>query len=237
MRACPFRDHIVDGGADRARRADGGFAPSAEYALQRYWQPLYTFIRSKGHEAEAARDLTQAFFTLFLEKRFLDRIDRERGTFRAFLRAAAGHFLSNEWHRAQTQKRGSGAKPLPLDFEDAEARFALTESGQADPGLIFDRQWARTVLDNALARLEQGYADAGNAVLFAQLRGYLTDKKGGLPYPELSMALGMSEGAARVAVHRMRRRYGDLVRAEVAQTVADSEDLDEEIRYLIRIIS
>jgi RNA polymerase sigma-70 factor (ECF subfamily) len=217
-----------------ARR--GGHAPEARAALtalcQSYWFPLYAFIRRQGHAADEAQDLTQEFFARLLEKDFLDAVDREKGRFRSFLLAACKHFLANERDRARARKRGGGRRPLPLDLRDAEARFGHEPAHTLTAEKLFDRRWALTLLDEVLARLRQEYAGKGKAELFEVLRPYLVGDPDTAPYAGTAGQLGLSKGAVKVAVHRLRQRYREVLREEIARTLDDPEQVDEEIREL-----
>jgi len=204
---------------------------------QTYWLPLYVFLRRRGLDAHAAEDHTQAFFARLLEKHDLRRADPQRGRFRTFLLACLKNFVANELDKAQAQKRGGGRQALPLDFDNAESRYALEPAHDLTPEKLFDRQWAMTLLDLALSRLRAEAEQAGKLAPFERLSVLLADRAGHGAYAEAAAALGMTEGAARVAVHRLRRRYRDLLRDEVAQTVADPADVDGEIRDLMAALA
>jgi RNA polymerase sigma factor (sigma-70 family) len=210
--------------------------PRSQEALSRlceaYWYPLYVYVRRWGHGADEAQDLTQEFFARLMEKGYLRQADPQRGRFRSFLLAALKHFLANERDRAGAQKRGGGRPPLPLEIENAEGRYSLEPADPETPEKIFERRWALTLLDKVLSRLRDEYHRAGKGALFDLLKDLLTAGKAGEPYARLGAELGMSEGAVKVAVHRLRRRFGELLREEIAQTVADPQDVDDEIRYL-----
>jgi RNA polymerase sigma-70 factor (ECF subfamily) len=211
-------------------------APEAEAALtalcQSYWFPLYAFIRRQGHTADEAQDLTQEFFARLLEKDFLEAVDRDKGRFRSFLLAACKHFLANERDRARAQKRGGGRQPLPLDLRDAEARFSHEPAHTLTAEKLFDRRWALTLLDEVLARLRQEYAGKDKAELFEALRPYLVGDREKIPYARAAGQLGLTDGAVKVAVHRLRQRYRERLREEIARTVGDPEQVDDEIREL-----
>jgi RNA polymerase sigma factor (sigma-70 family) len=209
----------------------------AERALgelcQTYWYPLYAYVRRRGYSKEDAEDLTQAFFSRFLEKNYLDGLNAERGKFRAFLLACLKHFLANEWDKANRQKRGGGAEHLSLDWEQAAERFShepLRDGGIAAPDHLFDREWALTLLERAIVRLRDEYAD--KAELFEQTRSYLMLGEEATPYDRAAAALGLDEGAVRVAVHRLRRRYRELLRDEIGQTLVDPAQVEDELRSL-----
>jgi RNA polymerase sigma-70 factor (ECF subfamily) len=204
-----------------------------ETLCARYWYPVYALARHLGNDAESARDLTQGFFVYLLEKNTLELADQERGRFRSFLRATFRNYSANEWRIKSARKRGDGRTPLPLDFDTAESRYRLEPKDSQTPGTSYERRWARALLDRALARLSSEMeADAG-ADRFRLLEPFLAGSPERDDYPRLAGQLGVSEGAIRVAVHRMRQRYGRLLREEVARTVGDTSDVDDELRYLL----
>jgi RNA polymerase sigma factor (sigma-70 family) len=217
--------------------AAGADVPQAEAALEQlchtYWFPLYAFVRRQGYTPHDAQDLTQEFFTRMIHHRKLRFADRERGRFRAFLLSSLKHFLTNEWIRGNAQKRGGGQKTFSLDESTAEGMYQQAAvAGTADS--VYDKRWAVTLLERAMQRLAAAYQRAGNELLFNRLKPWLMDDASNQKtYSELASALAMNEGAVRVAVHRLRQRFRDAVREEVAQTVASPADIDEELRYLI----
>jgi RNA polymerase sigma-70 factor (ECF subfamily) len=216
--------------------ARGTPAPQAAAAMTElcgiYWYPLYAFIRRRGHEAHEAEDLTQEFFARLLAKHFLAGVVPEKGKFRSFLLAAVNHFLANEYDRLQAQKRGGGQATIALDGQHADSRWQLEPSHDLTPERLFERRWALTVLEQVLARLEAELTAEGKAELFEALRPLLTGG-GEATHAELGVRLGMSPGAVKVAIHRLRRRYRRLLREEIAHTVADPAEIDDEIRYLL----
>lgn len=197
-----------------------------------YWYPLYAFVRRQGLGPHDAQDLTQEFFVRLLEKNYLGDVDRRKGKFRSFLLAALKHFLSKEWARAKTAKRGGGHKLVSLDAFDAEDRYRREPEDDATPEKLFERRWALTLLDRVLARLAEEHEAAGKLAMFEQLQGCLTGNSDLLPYAELADKLNTSEGAIKVVVHRLRQRYRKLLRDEIGQTVNDPADIDDEIRHL-----
>lgn len=201
-----------------------------------YWYPLYAYVRYRGNSAEDAKDLTQEFFARFLEKDYLKDVDPAKGKFRSFLLACVNHFLLNEWDHAKALKRGGGATVLSLDFAAAEERHVRGSAQGLTPEKLFDRAWAIALLESALSRLRREYAESGKTAQFDRLKGMLTGEGGGVPYRELGVDLGMAEGAVKVAVHRLRRRYRDLLLEEIAQTLAEGESVDEELRHLLSAI-
>ena len=215
--------------------------PHAEAALESlcrsYWYPLYVYVRRQGHRPEDAQDLTQEFFGRLLEKEYLSLADAGRGRFRSFLLKSLQHFLVNEWVRGQAQKRGGGQKVLPLDEEAAERIYQQEMSSPLPAESLYDKRWAVTLLDRAMDRLGADYATAGKRELFEHLKRLLLTESSGEIYRETSRQSGLSEGAVKVAVHRLRQRFRDAVRAEIAQTVATPEEVDEELRCLMTAMS
>ena len=221
-----------------AGRSDSTHAQAAlEQLCRAYWHPLYAFVRWQGHDEQDAQDLTQEFFARLLEKHYFGEVEREKGRFRSFLLAAMKHFLANEWHRANAQKRGGGQKFVPLDAGDAETRYGVDPAHLESPDRLFERRWALTLLDLVLARLRAEHEAAGKAELFDALKGCLTGDRAELPYAELGSKLGLSEGAVKVAVHRLRQRYRGLLRAEVAHTVASEQEVEDELRHLFHALA
>ena len=215
-------------------------APEARRALgelcRLYWYPLYAFVRRRGHDADEALDLTQGFFTRLIEKNDLADVDRSRGRFRSWLLASMKHYLANEWDRATAQKRGGGRAVYSIDIDpgDAERRYRHEPAHSLTPERIFDRRWALTTLEQALEELKLACEREGKAKLFEALRPTLTADAWGdaAPYRDLADQLGMSEGAVKVAAHRMRRDYRDVLRRIISETVKAPEDVDDEIRDL-----
>ena len=199
---------------------------------QIYWYPLYAFVRRQGHDPHDAQDLTQEFFMRLLEKDYLGDVDCSQGKFRSFLLVALKHFLSKEWARAKTLKRGGGQTLVSLDALSAEDRYRREPEDNATPERLFERRWALTLLDQVLTTLSEEYETTGKRAMFEQLQGCLTGDSHLLPYAELAVRLDMTEGAVKVAVHRLRLRYRGALREEIAQTVADPAEIDDEIRQL-----
>jgi RNA polymerase sigma factor (sigma-70 family) len=197
-----------------------------------YWYPLYAFLRSRGHSAADAEDVTQAFFARLLEKRTLRHADRDRGRFRSFLLSSLTHFAANEHERDGAQKRGGGIPRLSLEFENAEGRFQLEPATDETPEKVFDRRWAITLLERVLSRLRAEMVISGNPRQFEHLKTYLVGDSPRLSYRDSAAALGMSEGAVKVAVHRLRKRYRDLIRDEITHTVSSSAEVEEELQHL-----
>jgi RNA polymerase sigma-70 factor (ECF subfamily) len=214
-----------------------GARDALEKLCRTYWYPLYAFVRRQGHGPADAQDLTQAFFARIIEKHGLGGVDRAKGRFRSFLLASMKHFLANEWDRARAQKRGGGLQFTSLDAKSAETRYSLEPADPMTPEKIFDRRWALTLLDEVLSALRREYGVAGNAELFEALKGTLTAEADAAPYADVGRALGMSEGAVKVAVHRLRRRYREILRAEIAETVADPGEVEDELKHLVAVLS
>jgi len=197
-----------------------------------YWYPLYAYVRRRGYGPEQAQDLTQDFFARALEKGLLGEADPSRGRFRSFLRTVCAHFLANRRDWDQAVKRGGGRAVLPIDSVDAEGRYARELADGLTPERIFDRTWALTLLGRVLEQLGREYDEAGKAATFEALRAVLAGDPDVSSYAAAGARLGTSEGAARVAAHRLRRRYGELLRQEIAATLAEPADIDDEIRDL-----
>jgi RNA polymerase sigma-70 factor (ECF subfamily) len=214
--------------------------PESEAALaslcRQYWYPLYAYARRHLPSTEDAQDLTQEFFARLLEKDYLRQADRQRGRFRSFLLTAFKHFLANEHERANAKKRGGGRKVLPLDFQSGERRYQREPSHEATGEALYERGWALTLLEQALTRLREEMTGAGKERLFECLRGTLTGADAPRPYAELAAELGMSGEAIKVTVHRLRRRYAELLRAEIAQTVTTTEEIEAELRDLFAAV-
>lgn len=223
---------VVHAGQSDSTRAREALAQ----LCQTYWYPLYAFVRRQGHPVHDAQDLTQAFFSRLLEKHALGQVDREKGKFRSFLLASLKNFLANEWDKEQAQKRGGGQAVISLDHNSAESRYGLEPGHDLSPDKIFERRWALTLLEQVLARLRDEYCSVGKADLFEQLKTTLTGESGSASYASIAERLGMTEGAIKVAAHRLRHRYRDLIRAEIAQTVASAEDVDDELRHLLSVL-
>jgi len=203
---------------------------------QDYWRPLYAFVRRRGYTVEDAEDITQGFFARILAKQSLEGIQRDGGRFRSFLLAGLVHYLANEWDRARAQKRGGGQKPLPLEIEDGETRFVHEPADAETPESQFDRHWAFVVLEQVIRRLETECQREGKAAFFQDVRVHLQGDRQGPSHAEIAARHGMSEGSVKVAVHRLRQRYGRLLRDEIARTVSSADEVDEELRYLIEVV-
>lgn len=217
--------------------AAGGDSPGAAEALAQlcrdYWYPLYAFVRRKGFAPHEAQDLTQDFFARLLEKNILKAADPAKGKFRSFLLGSMQNFLNNEWDRRLTEKRGGRAVTFSLDDTTAEDRYRLEPAHDLTPERIFERRWALTLLEKVHAQLKAEHAAEGKGPQFEVLQVYLSGEPKAGNYGESAARLGLNEGAVRVAVHRLRKRLGQLLKKEVNRTVADPKDVDEEIGHLL----
>lgn len=203
-----------------------------ETLCQTYWFPVYAFLRRWGHPQDAAEDYTQGFFTHLLERDGLRLADPERGRFRSFLLSALKNFVANERDKQRALKRGGAHTHLSLDLAEAEGRYAIQSEQASSPDRMFERSWALTILDRAMTRLQSELESRGKGDLFNRLKGYMAVDRDTVPYQATAQALGMTENAVKVAVHRLRRRYRELLQDEIAQTVSDETQIDEEIGSL-----
>jgi RNA polymerase sigma factor (sigma-70 family) len=215
-------------------------APEAQEALSKlcaaYWYPLYAYVRRRGHDAEAARDLTQGFFTRLLDPSFLRSVDPAKGRFRAFLLAACKNYLTNEYDRAHALKRGGAAPLLSIDLPDAEARYRLEPAHILTAERLYERRWALTLLEATLDALGREFHDAGKRDLFDRLRVILTGVEPSVSYAEVGEALGMTEGAVKKAAQRIRDRYRQILRERIAETVGNPDLVEDEIRALFTVL-
>lgn len=230
------RDYFVTTRWTVVLKAGRDSSPQAERALgelcQTYWYPLYAYVRRRGHPREDAEDLVQSFFARLLARNSLEGLSAERGKFRAFLLASLKHFLANEWDRSQRQKRGRGVEHLSLNWQDADERYHLDPPDPSTPDRNFDREWALTLLERVVTRLRDECVAEGRSGLFEQAKGFLMVGESVIPYARSAPTLGMEEGALRVAVHRLRKRYRELLRDEIAQTLEDPAQVADELRSL-----
>ncbi len=201
-----------------------------------YWYPVYAFIRLSGRDPDAAQDLAQGFFAQLLEKQTLKAADQERGRFRSFLLAALKFYLSNEQQRGRAQKRGGGLVPIPLDGDTAERQYSVEPAEEHTPETLFERRWALALLEQALDRLREEVKRSASPERSLRLVGCLTSDDARGRYRQLAAELEMNESAVKVAVHRMRRRFGELLREDVAHTVEGPEKVEEELRHLFAVI-
>jgi RNA polymerase sigma-70 factor (ECF subfamily) len=215
--------------------------PTAREALEKlcssYWYPLYAYLRRKGHVEHDAQDLTQEFFARLIHRNDFAGLDPSRGRFRAFLLAAMNHFLAKEWRKASTLKRGAGQSPLSLDTALAEQRYGAQPVVEPTPERLFDRRWAETVLERAAKQLRDESAQEGREALFRELNVFLSAPAGTGDYAAVAQRLQMTESAVAKAVERLRRRYRDLARREIAQTVSTPAELEQEMRYLLEVLA
>ena len=215
--------------------------PGAQEALETlcrtYWYPLYVYVRRQGQGPHDAQDLTQEFFARLLAKKHLRLADPDRGKFRAFLLKSLKHFLVNEWERARTQKRGGGQCVIPLDADMAESRYAAEPALALTLDQVYEKRWAVTLLEAVLAGLRESYAASGRLLVFETLKGFIWGEQATLAYTAVAPQLGLTEGAVKVAVHRLRSRYRELLRAEIAKTVATPGEVDGELQHLIAVLT
>jgi len=220
--------------------AGGTKSPEAIEALEKlcrtYWYPLYAYVRRKGHNVDDAQDLTQEFFARLLARNYLSVADRNKGKFRSFLLGSLEHFLAHEWTKAHAQKRGGGQSIFSLDEQGAENRYLLEPAHALTAEKIFARRWATTLLDQAMAQLRDECMSNNKGELFSKVECLLSGERSETSYAQLAAELNMGEGAIKMAVHRLRRRYGELIRAEIAQTVTTPEEADEELEFLFSVL-
>jgi RNA polymerase sigma-70 factor (ECF subfamily) len=219
---------VLAAGQERTPQA----ARALEELCRSYWFPLYAYIRRRGHTKEDAEDLTQMFFARLLERNPFAHLDSAKGKFRAFLLASLKHFLANERDKSRTQKRGGGQPILSLDWQTADAQFQVANQRDPSPDQAYDREWALALLDRVIGRLQRECAADNKAALFEHLKRFLTPGQAEFAQRDAAAALGMEEGAVRVAIHRLRKRYRQLLHDEIASTLADPGMVEEEIRAL-----
>jgi RNA polymerase sigma-70 factor (ECF subfamily) len=221
-----------------ARKKDSPESAAALETLCRtYWYPLYAYVRRQGHSPPDSQDLTQEFFARLLQKDYLKAAAREKGRFRTFLIVALKRFLANEWDRVRAQKRGGGQPLLSLDTELAEQRYRIEPAESTPAERIYERRWALTLLDHTMQRLREEFVAAAKADEFDRLKSCLTAERGEISYAAIAAALAVSEGAARVAVHRLRKRFREVFREEIAHTVSSAEEIEDEVRYLMSVLA
>lgn len=211
-------------------------APAAlEKLCRTYWYPLYAFARRQGNSPEDAQDLTQEFFSRLLERNYIAKADPDRGKFRTFLLRSLRNFLINEWKRVRRLKRGGGLEFLSIDTKAAENRYAAETPDEFNPDAEYETRWAVTLIEKVLTTLRQEFNAADKAQLFEELKGFIWGDKSAFSYAEIAGQLKLSEGTVKVTMHRLRQRFRELLRAEVAHTVLRPEDIDGELRYLISV--
>jgi RNA polymerase sigma-70 factor (ECF subfamily) len=215
-------------------------SPNAQQALEKlcrnYWYPLYAFVRRQGNSPEDAQDLTQEFFARLLDREFVALADPARGRFRSFLLGCLKHFLSEQHRRAARLKRGGGHTVLSWDTQSAEERYGSEPADRLTPEKIYERRWALALLETALARMSEEIARGVQARLLPELRSFLWGERNSASYAEIAAQVGLTEASLKVTVHRLRRRYRELLREEVADTVGSGEEIDEELRHLMAAI-
>lgn len=238
---CESTDWFVTTHWSVVRSASDSVTKVARGALEQlctaYWYPLYAYVRRKGYDEHDAQDLTQEFFARLIQRNDFAGLDRGRGKFRAFLLAAMNHFLAKEWRKAATLKRGAGQAPLSLETSLAEQRYGAQPAVEPTPERLFDRRWAETVLERAAQQLSAEFTGQGREALFRDLNVYLSAPAGVGDYAAVAARLQMTESAVAKAVERLRRRYRELARREIAQTISTPAELDEEMRYLLEVLA
>ena len=202
-----------------------------------YWYPLYAFVRRQGHGPQEAEDLTQEFFARLLEKNYVADADQQKGRFRTFLIIALKHFLANEWDRRHAQKRGGFRTVVSIDHDLAESRFGAELAHHEQPDVIFERQWAMTLLEEVMARLQAEYTATDRKRLFDHLRPCLVKDESALPYAEIGQRLGLTEAAVKMGVQRLRNRYRELLREEIGRTVTSPDEVEGEIEHLFSVFA
>ena len=215
-------------------------SPPAAEALEKlcrtYWYPLYAFVRRQGHSPQDTEDLLQGFFARFLEKHYLGDVDQAKGRFRSFLLAALKHYLANEWDKAKTVKRGGRVEFLSLEAEAAESRYYEEPVSELTPEKLYEQRWAYELLERVMERVQHEFDASGQSPLFEALKGFLLGESQGVSYADVAARQGLSEGALKKRVQRLRQRYQWLLREEIAHTVARPEDVEDEIRYLFSVV-
>jgi RNA polymerase sigma-70 factor (ECF subfamily) len=224
---------VLSAGGGDSSRAPGDL----ERLCRSYWYPLYAYVRRRGYGPQDAEDLTQEFFARLLKHHWLALADRSKGRFRSFLLMVLNRFLANEWDKIRAQKRGGGVGAIPLPMDTAQTRYAREPSTTTNPERIYERQWALTLLDQVLESLRIEYQQAGKAALFDALKPCLVGSRETQPYAKLAASLAMTEGAVKAAVCRLRERYRQRLKKEVALTVASPAEGDSELRHLFRVLA
>ncbi len=214
------------------RRSSPDSRQALEALCRAYWYPLYAYVRRRVADVNESQDLTQAFFAELLAKNYVGAAKVERGRFRAFLLTALKHFLSKEWQKAKTQKRGGDRVCIPLDFETVDSQYIVELAAGLTPEQIYDREWAIALLNRTMQRLEIEFAETRKQPQFEELKGFLIGQHKGATYAETAAKLGMTEAAVKMSAHRMRRRYRDLLRAEIRETVSGPDEIEDEISKL-----
>ena len=223
----------------RAAASDSGKKshPALATVCRIYWRPVYAFIRRNGHEPDQAQDLTQEFFARLIEKNYLEEADQARGKFRSFLLSSVKHFLANENDRVRAVKRGGRHRIVSVDTAEAEGWYVPATADEVTPERLFERRWALTLLERVMSKLRQQYAESGKAAHFESIVVYLMRDSSTIRYELLASRTGLTEGALRMAVYRLKQKYRSTLRAEIAQTVATEADIDSEIQFLMTVLS
>lgn len=224
---------VVEAGAQDTQRSRSAL----EKLCRTYWPPLFAYVRRRGYGVEDSQDLTQAFFEKLLERGWIASAEKDKGRFRTFLLTAMERFLANEWDKARALKRGGGQVLVPIQMDDAETRYGVEPQDTRTPEQAFESRWALTLLDTVLKKLEAEFQDRGQGATFNVLKSCLVGERAAQPYPALASQLGVSEGAVKVAVHRLRQRYRELLRGEIAQTVVSMEEVDSEMHHLFAVLA
>ena len=220
-----------------AKQGDSAKSTAAlENLCSTYWYPLYAYVRRRGQDAEGAKELTQEFFARLLAKGLLAGVDPTKGRFRSWLLGVMNHFLAHEWARVRAQRRGGGQPAFSLDEADAQERYELEPVDESSPERMFDRRWAFTVLDQAEMRLRKEHETAGKGELYSSLKEFVSADGGSVSYEEAARRLGLTPSGVKSAIHRLRRRYQEFIREEIAHTVTSASEVDDEIRYLLSVI-
>lgn len=216
-------------------------SPAAAEAIAKlckiYWYPLYAYVRRQGYSADQAQELTQEFFARLLARNYFRALDRQKGKFRSFLLASMEHFLAKEWRDSHRLKRGGGQTICSLDEGDTETRYKLEPAETMTAERIYERRWAFTLLEQAHKHLRDEFVAAGKLPLFDALQVFLTGDRSDITYAQMGATIDMTEGAVKVAVHRLRRRYGEVLREEIAATVSSADEVEEELRHLLSVVS
>jgi RNA polymerase sigma-70 factor (ECF subfamily) len=223
---------VLQAGADDSIAS----ASALERLCQTYWYPLYVFVRRKGHSPHDAQDLTQEFFARFLEKKYVALADQGRGKFRTFLLRSLEHFLINEWQKGQAAKRGGTHRVISWDEDEVEQRYLAERANGEAPDKVFEKRWAMSVLEQVMVHLRQEFSEPDKQELFDSLKQSIWGETSTVSYETIGAKLRMTEGAVKIAAHRLRQRYRELLRAEVAQTVGSSAEVDEELKYLAAVL-
>lgn len=215
-------------------------SPQSEAAMEKlcgaYWCPLYAYARRQGHSPHDAQDLTQEFLSRLVHKDYLDAVQQERGRFRTFLLMAFKRFLSDAWDTVRAQKRGGGIRNLSLDVAAAEEKYRVEAVDEVTPETIYERHWALTLLERTMSRLRQEWVTAGKSGVFDELKVFLTEAKGTISHADVARRMGLNEGTVRVSVHRLRKRFRELFHEEIACTVHNPEEIEEEVRHLMSVL-